>query len=102
IRMQQVSGQQEFQPWLCCSSEAPCPDPIVEKIRSFANLQEGWNYGEGRAPSRFVIDKAIEIYQIGKELALDAEVFPLVDGDIEVSLYMEDHFMDILVHEGGR
>jgi hypothetical protein len=100
--MQQVSGHQDFQPWLYCSSEDPCPDPIEEKLQSFATLQEGWNYGEGRAPSQLVIDGAIEIYRIGKKLALDAEVFPIVNGDIEISLYAGDHFMDILVHEGGR
>ncbi len=99
--MQQVSGQQDFKPLLFCSDQAPCPDPVEEKIRSFASLQDGWNYGEGRAPSQFVIDRVIEIYKFGKELALDAEVFPVPNGDIEISLYMRDHFMDILAHEGG-
>jgi|SRR5208282_1668245 len=100
--MNQISGQQDFQLLFYCSDQDPCPDPIEEKIQLFTKLQEGWNYGEGRVPSQSVIDRAIKIYRSGKQLGLDAEVFPLINGGIEISLYREDHFMDILVHEGGR
>jgi hypothetical protein len=80
----------------------PCQDPIEYKIYSFAELKEGWNFGEGMAPNKSVIDRAISIYRIGKRLCLDAQVFPVANGDIEISLYMRDHFMDILVRNDGK
>lgn len=100
--MQVVNSVPNFQFWVVCSDKDPCPDPIEKKIRSFANLQEGWDYGHGTAPRQVVIDKAIEVYQIGKGLGLDAQAFPVVNGDIELSLYMRDHFMDILIRDDGR
>ena len=94
----EASGVQSL-PWLFCSSEVPCPDPIEDKIHSFSALKNGWNYGEGRAPRRPVIERAIDIYRIGKRLGMDAEVFPVTSGEIEVSLSVRDHFMDIVVRD---
>lgn len=86
-------------PWLVCSPEVPCRDHIEDKIYSFSTLKNGWDYGEGRAPQRAVIEKAIDIYRIGKRLGMDAEVFPVTSGEIEVSFSLRDHFMDIVVRD---
>ncbi len=91
-----------FAYWFLCSDNSECPDPIEEKLRSFASLPKGWDFGEGHAPTKIVIDRAIDIYKLGKELNLDAEVFPVADGNIEVSLYTRDHFMDIFVRADGK
>jgi hypothetical protein len=73
------------------------PDPVEEYIRSFSELPEGWNFGEGRAPSGEVIDKAIQIYRLGKSSGLTGNAFPVGDGEIEISLSYQDHFIDILI-----
>ena len=77
-------------------------DLIENKIQSFRDLPDGWDFGYGKAPSQFVIDIAIEIYRFGKNLGLNTEVFPIVDGSLEISLYMRDHFMDCLIQENGQ
>ena len=74
-------------------------NPIERKIESFADLPSGWNYGEGDPINHNVIDKALEIYQIGKPLYLNCEVIPNTDGSIEISLYRQDHFMDFCINE---
>lgn len=73
------------------------PDPMEEYIRSFSELPEGWNFGEGRAPSEEVIDKAIRVYRLGKSSGLIGNAFPVGDGEIEISLSYQDHFIDILI-----
>lgn len=73
------------------------PDPVEEYIRSFSELPEGWNFGEGRAPSGEVINKAIEVYGRGKSFMLTGNAFPLVDGEIEISFSNQDHFIDVLI-----
>ena len=73
------------------------PDPVDEYIRSFSELPEGWNFGEGRAPGGEVIDKAIQVYKLGKSFGLIGNAFPVGDGEIEISFSYRDHFMDILI-----
>lgn len=72
-------------------------DPVEEYIRSFSELQEGWNFGEGIAPSDEVIDKALQIYRLGKSFLLIGNAFPVGDGEIEISFSHKDHFIDILI-----
>jgi len=67
---------------------------IEDKIISFGNLEEGWNFGEGSPASKEVIDKALEIYWIGRRYKLACEVFPATDCGIMVSFYKEDQFID--------
>jgi hypothetical protein len=73
------------------------PDPVEEYIRSFSELPDGWNFGEGRAPSWEVIDKALQIYKLGKSYVLIGNAFPVGDGEIEISFSNKDHFIDILI-----
>jgi hypothetical protein len=73
------------------------PDPVEEYIRSFSEFPDGWNFGEGKAPSGEVINKAIKVYRLGKSFGLMGNAFPLGDGEIEISFSYEDHFIDILI-----
>lgn len=73
------------------------PDPVEEYIRSFSELPTGWNFGEGRAPSSELINKAIDIYRIGKSFGLMRNAFPVGDGEVEISFSYQDHFIDILI-----
>jgi hypothetical protein len=73
------------------------PDPVEEYIRSFSEFPDGWNFGEGKAPSGEVINKAIQVYRLGKSFGLMGNAFPVGDGEIEISFSYEDHFIDILI-----
>jgi|GEM_PF-1793494 len=97
--MNQISYSIQFETWLHCDESNLCPDPIETKIKSFSDLQAGWNYGAGEPISQEVINNALEVYKIGKSYCLDCEVFATTDGNIEVSLYRKDHFMDFLIKE---
>jgi len=97
--MNQISNSTHFEAWLYCDESNICPDPIEKKIKSFSDLDLGWNYGEGESITQEVIKKALEVYKIGKSYCLDCEVFAITDGSIEVSLYRKDHFMDFLIKE---
>jgi len=73
------------------------PDPMEEYIRSFSELPEAWNFGEGRAPSAEIIEKAIQIYRLGRSFGLIVNAFPVGEGEIEISFSYRDHFIDILI-----
>lgn len=73
------------------------PDPVEEYISSFSEFPDGWNFGEGKAPSSEIINKAIKVYRLGKSFGLMGNAFPVGDGEIEISFSYEDHFTDILI-----
>ena len=77
-------------------------DPIVNRIHSFLQLQEGWHYGEGRNATQEAIDLALDINSLLLEYGADEiEVFPDTDGGILVSGYHEDHMIEILCSPQG-
>lgn len=76
---------------------SPVQEPVEQEIMSFANLPEGWDYGEGSPPSIETIDRAIAIYRVGKKYNLSVEVVPLGDGEIIVSFSKGETFIDILI-----
>jgi hypothetical protein len=79
------------------SDATPVQDPIEQEITSLANLQAGWDYGEGLPPSQETINRAITIYHIAKKYNLLTEVFPIGDGEILLSFCYRETFVDILV-----
>lgn len=81
--------------------DSPVQDPIEEEIMGLANLQEGWDYGEGIPPSAETIDRAIEIYRISKAYGLGTEIFPIGHGEILISFSKDNVFTDILLNENG-
>lgn len=69
---------------------------IESQILAFGDLPESWNFGEGSPPSKEVINKALDVYWIGKRFELECQVFP-GDGEIVVSFNKNSHFMDFCV-----
>jgi hypothetical protein len=69
---------------------------IEDKIKSFGSLEEGWHFGEGTPASQEVINKTIEIYNLALHLA--CEVFPAIDGGINISFQKEDKFIDFIIN----
>jgi len=73
------------------------------QIRSFAQLPNGWHYGEGRGAT----DKAVATAVGANSLLLmhgahDVEAFPDVEGGILLSGYHGDHTLEILCDPSGR
>ena len=76
-------------------------DPIEQEIRSLVNLQEGWDYGEGKPPSKSTINKAIQIYNLAKNYKILTEIFPIGDGDICLSFSQGEIFVDVEIESDG-
>jgi hypothetical protein len=84
---------------------------VRRKIASFAELEEGWDFGAGRPSPPEVVAFAQQICEAGKWFAERANAFPGVDGEIVVAFYFGDNIVDITVntdltldyvHELGR
>lgn len=69
------------------SSLSPIDDQIEKKINQLAELEVGWHFGEGKPPSKQVIQKALELYKIGRNFMLEADIFPAIDGGIVIVFY---------------
>ena len=81
---------------------AELQDTVQGKIRSLADLQDGWDYGEGVRPSKETIEAALNIYLKARDYVLDVEVYPVGNGTIELSFSYEDRFVDVIVKPGSK
>ena len=73
------------------------------QIRSFAQLPDGWHYGEGCGATEKAIETALEVNSLLLECnAHEVEVFPGVDGGILLSGYQEDDTLQVRCDPSGR
>jgi hypothetical protein len=76
---------------------------IAKKIRSFSNLRAGWHYGQGGPILEDRINKAIKIHALLKYIGfLETDAFPGVDGEILLTCYFGNHYIEILVDTAGE
>lgn len=73
-------------------------DPIIEKIRSFQDLQIGWDFGQGVPPPEFIIRKSIKFYQEGLNQGFKCDANPAPNGGIIISLFIDDNFIFITLN----
>ena len=75
-------------------------DSTLSAIDAFANLKDGWDFGEGIVISNEVISKAKDIYLIGRNYQLEAEPHPTPDGGVCLVFYYRnnDFFLDININ----
>lgn len=75
----------------------------LQKIRSFQELGQGWHYGEGQGPRKEVVhlaEKVSQLLHVAFFCKIDA--FPGVWGEIQVTAYLEEHFIEInILHNGS-
>jgi hypothetical protein len=72
------------------------------KIMSFAELPQGWHYGDGSAIQATVIRRALRVCAdmiISRFSKTDA--FPRVAGDVRVTAYAGSHYLQVDVHTNG-
>lgn len=87
-------------------------EAVVDKIRSFRELPEGWHYGEGTRATETAVELALIMQAVlVSGNASEVEVFPDVSGGILVAGYYEEEMVEIfckhdgaisLVHEVGE
>ncbi|MEB2786960.1 hypothetical protein [Algoriphagus persicinus] len=75
---------------------------IIQKIHSFQELKQGWHFGEGHEPKKETIEMAEKIVQLlHVEFFCKVDAFPGIWGEIQITAYPEDFFMEINILENG-
>lgn len=73
-------------------------DLVIKKIKSFAYLPNNWDNGHGIRPNERVIELALMLHVLGKNLSLNTEPKPLTEGGISLTFYRFDEFLDIDIY----
>jgi hypothetical protein len=75
----------------------PTPKNTEQTIRSFADLPEGWDYGEGDPIAKPVIDAALKWNSFLGLQGFRTDAFPGAEGEISVSASVDDHYLEVIV-----
>jgi len=82
--------------------EIPChaaEDSIEEKLKSFLNLDFGWNHGTGVATLTCVYSHALSLCSWLRENGLvELDVFPADDGGVMVSAFKGDQVVNVIIN----
>jgi hypothetical protein len=65
------------------------------KLRSFAALADGWNYGSGKRFEKAQIERAVGIYRMFLQLGISVtDAFPGLSGEISVTGYKDNNYIE--------
>lgn len=70
----------------------------VDIIKSYSTFKSGWDFGSGDVFRPEVINKAIEITELGEVFGFETEAFPEVTGAITVSYSNGSYCLDVSVN----
>lgn len=87
----------DLPPTISLSGALPI-DQIERRIRSFAILPVGWEFGKGRPSPNEIIEKALELYRMSRLLSTQIEVFPGQDGEITLAFYVGERTLEITIN----
>lgn len=74
-----------------------------QKLEEFIQLPPGWNFGEGRPVPRRMIALANGVLDRAEDLGFRlADAFPGVNGEVQVNLYQEEHYFEIVIDAPDR
>lgn len=76
-------------------------DDIIKKIKSFANLENGWDFGQGVVPCDEVIGSAIQLYNLGVIQGFEMSARPETNGGIIIGFSVEDDFIYVTVNDNS-
>lgn len=80
----------------------PTVQSTIRKAREFADLSEGWHFGEGVPPSHENLGTAHSLLVKAEELEFDeADVFPGIDGEIQIAIYRGDDDYELTIERNG-
>ncbi|MBC8180359.1 hypothetical protein H8E88_04465 [candidate division KSB1 bacterium] len=76
--------------------------PTIKKILGFGKREHGWHFGEGVPPSKDIIGKALLIVKKAIKADLDTDAFPGVNGEIMVTIYHKNDYLEFTVEVDGK
>lgn len=73
----------------------------LDKIDSFLKLDQGWHFGKGVPASEKVADIATKLINMASMSVFDTDAFPGIDGEIMVTIYHKEHYIEFTVEVDG-
>ena len=75
--------------------------PALVKIDHFLKLEKGWHFGEGVPATKQTAIKAAVLVEEAVIGRFDTDVFPGIDGEIMVTVYHKEHYLEFIVEKDG-
>jgi hypothetical protein len=98
--MWSTATQGDANSWLAASEGST--SRTAEKIKSFAQLPSGWNYGSGDAAPSEIVEQALSyLYRLISFGFSETNAFPGPDGAIMVTAYEGKHCIEVTVEIDG-
>ncbi|MER8938743.1 hypothetical protein NKH82_04450 [Mesorhizobium sp. M0915] len=73
-------------------------DATADKIKSFENLVVGWNFGEGVPVLGREVTRALSALDLMRQFGLSiTDAFPGLDGEVKVTSYKDDYYVQYIV-----
>lgn len=72
--------------------------PVAQKIRGFADLEPGWNFGEGLPLDNSVLEDAISLNAFAVDQGfVDTDAFPGPNGEVLLAIYHRRHYLEFII-----
>ena len=80
----------------------PTTSQTILKVKNFANLPDGWRFGEGVVIQDSKIALAVRLLHYANEKGLErSNAFALADGGLLVSFYIDKYTLDLTLEADG-
>lgn len=86
--------------WLIYDSAANA-DSVTQKLNSFAQLPDGWHFGEGRRSKLLALNYAKTINRIAITNGWQTDAFPGISGEIMLSIENSAHYYEVVIEIDG-
>lgn len=78
-------------------------NPTELKIKGFAGLPLGWNFGRGTGISPPIIENALKINKTAIDMAFyETDAFPGDNGEIMVTIYYQEYYLEFTIESDGE
>jgi len=71
---------------------------VYSRIKDLSNLQDGWDFGSGYAPSREVIENTCYIFNHFERREFEYEVSPTSSGGVKIIANIGEDFLDLTIN----
>lgn len=77
-------------------------DAVLSEIESYADYEDGWDFGEGDTFSSDTVLNAKRVYLECILQGFKVEPHPKRDGSIKLIAYVDEHFLDIIITDTNQ
>lgn len=77
------------------------PIAAAQKLEAFAAMPAGWSFGEGQPFDSATISNALLLVMRGILAGLEVDAFPGLDGEVRVTFYGEELYLQFTFDMGG-